>query len=188
MGSYAMTLNALQVIRIAAARLYVRLGWPGCVGLGCLLVAALTNSWTYQANQHALIVHMATKGLLAATAPASPVLTPPLLPRSADSVQILRTLEGEAKANGLAWPQAEYRITPIGDENLSTLEIQTTLKGAYPQLRKLMADLMDKQPALALRELTLSRPNGDSVEVTAKLRWAIFLADGWPPAARSGKP
>ena len=30
--------------------------------------------------------------------------------------------------------------------------------------------------------------NGDTVEVEAKVRWAMFLADGWAPASQSGKP
>ena len=70
----------------------------------------------------------------------------------------------------------------------ATPEIRTTIKGPYPKLRQLIATLLDKEPALALRELTMSRPNGDTPEVEAKIRWVVFLADGWAPAESGGKP
>jgi len=184
-----MMSRALQLTRIASARFYARLGWTGCAGMGLLIVATSISAWTHQANLALASPVSPTKHPDSAEAVAfPPTTTPPSLPRSDESIQILRMLESEAKINGLAWPQAEYRITPISDESLSAFEVQTTLKGTYPQLRKLIAELLDKQPALALRELNLSRSNGDALDVTAKLRWAVFLADGWPPANRNAKP
>lgn len=125
---------------------------------------------------------MPSKNMTLTDQPAAPAPLTPVLPRSEDAVQILRMVEGQAKANGLAWPQADYRITPLSDEALAALEIRTTLKGPYPKLRQMIASVLDNQPALALRELTFTRPNGDAMEVEAKIRWAVFLADGWPPA------
>lgn len=177
-----------QLAHVVAARLYVRLGWAGLAGLGCMAIALFWGLWIHNAKQLLAQPTLPVKSIADAPALATASLTPPALPHAADSVQILRMLEGQAKANGLTWPQAEYRITPISDEGLATLEIRTTLRGSYPQLRKLIATLLEKQPALALRELTLSRPNGDTVEVEAKVRWAMFLADGWAPASQGGKP
>lgn len=177
-----------QLAHVMVARLQAHLGWAGFAGIGCMVIALLVGLWVHRANHAVVPPPLPIKSIADAPALATVPLTPPALPRAADSVQILRMLEGQAKANGLTWPQAEYRITPISDEGLATLEIRTTLKGSYPQLRKLIATLLDKQPALALRELTLSRPNGDTVEVEAKVRWAMFLADGWAPASQGDKP
>lgn len=182
----------MNAARIAMARLYVRLGWPGCAGLLCLLAAALLWAWAQQARR--ALVPISAPALVASApddslAPARATLvTAPMLPRAVDAVQLLRMLEGEAKAHGLAWPQAEYRITPLSNEALGTFEIRTTLRGPYPKLRQMMATLLNKHPALAMRELTLTRQNSDAVEVEAKIRWAFFLGDGWPPAAKDGQP
>lgn len=182
-------LSVSQVTQIAAAHLYVRLGWPGCVGLLLVVISLAALAWLHH------IKHLPKSGSSQSTVseavtrtpePASVRVKPPSLPHSADSVQLLKRIKEAVRANGLNWPQADYRITPLSDEGLSTLEIRTTIKGPYPKLRQLMATLLDKEPALALRELTLSRPNGDTPEVEAKIRWVVFLADGWAPAEGGG--
>ncbi|MBC7701776.1 hypothetical protein [Aquabacterium sp.] len=145
-------------------------------------MAFLSLGWIHQAHQTLRPLAMPSKNMTLTDQPAAPAPLTPVLPRSEDAVQILRMVEGQAKANGLAWPQADYRITPLSDEALAALEIRTTLKGPYPKLRQMIASVLDNQPALALRELTFTRPNGDAMEVEAKIRWAVFLADGWPPA------
>lgn len=181
-------LTLLQLAHVVTARLYLRLGLAGLAGIACMAIALFWGLWIHRANQLETQPTLPVNSVAGASALATTTLTPPALPRAADSVQILRMLEGEAKVNALTWPQAEYRTTPINDEGLATLEIRTTLKGTYPQLRKLIATLLEKQPALALRELTMSRPNGDALEVEAKVSWVMFLADGWAPATQGGKP
>lgn len=153
-----------------------------------MAIALSLLAWVHQADQALRPFAVPTQSTPTAPAQAPSAQLNPILPRAADAVSILRVLEREAKANGLAWPQAEYRITPMSDEALSALEIRTTLKGPYPKLRQLVTTLLDKQPALALRELTLSRPDGDAIEVEAKLHWTVFLADGWPAAAQGDRP
>ncbi|WP_230181211.1 hypothetical protein [Aquabacterium sp. CECT 9606] len=177
-----------QLVRIAAARLFLLLGWPGCAGVAGMAIALALLAWVHQTHQAARPFSAATPSTLTAPAQAASAPLNPILPHATEAIAILRILESEAKANGLAWPQAEYRITPLSDEALSALEIRTTLKGPYPQLRQLITTLLDKQPAMALRELALSRPNGDAIEVEAKLHWTVFLADGWPPATQEDKP
>lgn len=182
----------MNAARIAMARLYARLGWPGCAGLLCLLAAALLLAWAHQARLAlrplAAPASVASAPDIASAPTRAALVTAPMLPRAADSVQLLRMLEKEAKAHGLAWPQAEYRITPLSHETLGTFEIRTTLRGPYPKLRQMLTTLLNKHPALAMRELTLIRQNSDEVEVEAKIRWAFFLGDGWPPAERDGQP
>ena len=184
-------LSLSQVAQIVAARVYARLGWAGCTGLILVIISLAALAWLHHirhlhvtAASHGAISEEVVKGAV----PEPVRITPPSLPRSADSVQLLKRIKEVVQANGLSWPQADYRITPLSDEGLSTLEIRTTIKGPYPKLRKLMATLLDKEPALALRELTLSRPNGDTPEVEAKIRWVVFLADGWAPAEAGSKP
>jgi len=186
----AARLSVAQVAHIVVARLYARLGWPGCAGALMLLVAALAMLWLRQESLQALQQHQQARQNASAAAsalantplPATLRISPPALPHGADSVAVLKRIQTVVQASGLAWPQADYRVTPLSDEGLATLEIRTTLKGPYPKLRQLITALLDKEPALALRELSLTRPNGDTPEVEAKVRWVVFLADGWAPA------
>jgi DNA-binding transcriptional ArsR family regulator len=184
-------LSVPQVAQIAAARIYARLGWPGCAGLILSVLSLAALAWLHQVKHLSAIGAIqdtVSEAVTRAPAPQPVRITPPALPHSADSVRLVKHIKEIVQGSGLSWPQADYRITPLSDEGLATLEIRTTIKGPYPKLRQLIATLLDKEPALALRELTLARPNGDTPEVEAKIRWVVFLADGWAPAEAGGKP
>lgn len=188
--SEPVRLSVAQIAHIAAARMYKRIGWPGCLGGLMLLASTLALIWGHQEGLHALRQHrQAMQSATAASslsvsepAPASSRTLPPTLPRGIDSVALLKRIKSTVQAGGLNWPQADYQLTPLSDESLATLEIRTTLKGPYPKLRQMISTLLDKEPALALRELSLTRPNADTLDVEAKVRWVVFLADGWAPA------
>ncbi|MBI3380397.1 MAG: hypothetical protein HY019_00195 [Aquabacterium sp.] len=159
-----------------------------------LLVSAFALIWLRQEGLHVLKQHrqamqsatVASSPSVSEPAPASLRTLPPTLPRGIDSVALLKRIKSTVQAGGLTWPQADYRLTPLSDERLATLEIRTTLKGPYPKLRQLISTLLDKEPALALQELSLTRPNGDTLDVEAKVRWVVFLADGWAQAEAGG--
>lgn len=187
-------LSGTQMAHIAIARLYARVGWPGCIGGLMLLVSAFALIWLHQERLHAVQQHQqslqkaaaAPSSLIGESSQAASRVLPPALPLGTDSVALISRIKSTVQAGGLTWPQADYRLTPLSDERLATLEIRTTLKGPYPKLRQLISTLLDKEPALALQELSLTRPNGDTLDVEAKVRWVVFLADGWPPAEAGG--
>jgi hypothetical protein len=181
-------LSLAQIARILAARLYFRLGWSGCLGLITVLASAGIWLWLHHVQQQDRIAQPEPFISLSTTEHVEqPRIVPPDLPHAADSMQVLMRIKAAVQTSGLNWPQADYRIVPLSDEGLSTLEIHTTLKGPYPKLRQLIITLLDKEPALAMRGLTLVRQNGNVVDVEAKIQWVIFLADGWPPAEHQGK-
>jgi hypothetical protein len=182
-------LSVAQVTHIAMARLYARLGWPGCAGCLLALVAMLALVWVHRAQMRLTQLQQARQSTAVTTsatdrepATAPQRSTPPALPHGNDSVALLKRIEKAILASGLSWPQADYKQAPLSNESLATLEIRTTLKGPYPRLRQLITTLLNQEPALALRELNLSRPNGETPDVEAKVRWVVFLADGWAPA------
>jgi hypothetical protein len=184
-------LSLSQVAHIVGARVYARIGLPGCAGLLLGLLSLVALAWLHQVKHlHAMEANGGTIAESAIRTSEPPIvrITPPSLPHSADAVLLIKRIKEVVQANGLSWPQADYRVTPLSDEGLSTLEIRTTIKGPYPKLRQLIATLLDKEPALGMRELTLSRPNGDTPDVEAKVRWVVFLADGWAPAEAGGMP
>lgn len=183
-----------DIILIAFARLVRHVGLTGSVGLVVLLVSATYGvSWMYllqnkkqiRADDEPAKLQSAPAPMEVASAPPPPQI--PSLPQSADSLTLLKKIKKLTKANGLAWSQAEYRFTPITSDSLATLEISTSLKGPYLSLRTVLVELLDMEPALGLRELTLSRPNGDSSDVEAKIRWVVFLVDGWPERPKEAR-
>lgn len=185
-------LSLTQWVRIGAERAHAHLGWAGVLGLliGTLAIACL--AWLHHAQATAQPDTSTASPANSATSTSAKSraiqLSPPLLPHASDTVALLKRIKATIQAQGLTWPQAEYRMTPLTDQGLATLEIRTTIKGPYPKLRVLIDTLLDKEPALALRELTMTRPNGDTPDVEAKIRWAVFLADDWPPANPEGRP
>lgn len=174
--------------RIWAARALHQLGIPGCIGLILLLVCSWSGLALHRLQSHPLprpseqSLRPDRPNVQAANLPA------PRLPRSVDAPWVLRQVQHAALDAGLGWPQADYRIHALSDAGLSTLEIRTTLKGPYPALRKWITTLLDTQPALALRELSLTRPNSDTLDVEAQVTLVVFLADGWPAAEVQSQP
>lgn len=178
-------------VLIAFTRLVSHVGLTGTLGLVLLLVSAIYGgsrlyTQRYQEKQETGSIETAVlQYALPATASSSVTISePPSLPRSTETLALMRKIKKLTKSNELAWSQAEYRLTPITSDSLATLEISTSLKGPYLNLRKVLVELLDQEPALGLRELTLARPNGDSADVDAKIRWVVFLADGWPESPK----
>lgn len=187
-------LSALDQARIVLARLYVRLGWPGMLGLAMAAMALGLGAWVVH-QQQALASNLSisptkvdSSAQVPATSERTNVATPPTLPRAEEQIEILKRIKAQVVSAGLAWPKADYKLVRLSDENLARLEVHTTLKGPYPKLRQLITTLLNKEPALALRELSLQRPNADNPDVEAKIQFVVFLANDWPPANGADAP
>lgn len=184
-------LGFAKQLRILGERMYVSLGWSGLTGIVLCTVSAISFAWLTSVQQGVSRNEVNAGSSIGDVAPTPVVsssrLVPPSLPRSRDTVDLIKRIKVAIRSQGLAWPQAEYRTAPLSDDTLAALEIRTTLKGTYPQIRAVVTSLLKTEPALALRELTLTRPNSDASEVEAKIRWVVFLADNWPPANFGGQ-
>lgn len=176
---------------ISLARLYVYLGWPGLLGLFLGLVACVIG--VVLRMQMPLTVSVPVVADHVPYASSEPyeralAVTPPDLPLAAQQVDILKRIKAQVGGSGLAWPKADYKLVRLSDESLAHLEVRTLLKGPYPKLSQLITSLLDKEPALAMRELSLQRPNADSPDVEAKILFVVFLADDWLPAQAPAAP
>jgi Tfp pilus assembly protein PilO len=187
MGDSAMTsgermLNAAHVLW---ARLLYTVGWQGVIGAGLILASMLLQASSHRTLQSAAQLRVglprAIKHDTTVSAPDKPIHLLPGLPASANTPLLLKEIQQATQAQGLAWPYATYQYAPLTDDTLATLEIQTTLKGPYVKIKKVVSTLLRDQPALAMREFTVTRPNADTTDVEAKVRWAVFLSDGWVP-------
>lgn len=174
-------------------RAWFHLGWPGTLGLTLLLCAPVFawQGWQSRLQRMVIIVPEAAmtsvETLQTNSATQSDYIRPPLA-RLVDAPELLKSLQQTSKAHGLAWPQAEYRYWPIQKDALAMMEIQTSVKGSYPQVKTWVQDLLKAQPSLAIRELTLERQNADIALVEAKIRWTMYLQDDWLQPSAEKQP
>jgi hypothetical protein len=180
-------------VRVWAARSFAALGWTGTVGLALLLLSAGAHcGFKYGLSSPGISSVDVKPPRAMVSAAVADAKTPPIeapdLPLRSDVPRVLKQIRLSLNKAGLNWPQANYRFSSLSSDELALVEVNTTLKGSYAQLRQALAGTMNQVPALAMRELSLSRPSSDTAEVEAKIKWVVFLSDEWPPAVKEGPP
>ena len=170
------------VARIRMARVLQVIGWSGVAGLLMLLASAgiAYGAWMKRAEakvslQELRLAQSAPVAVAQPDLPAMPVL--PKLPRHDDIPLILTRMERAASANGLPWAAADYRLVPATGAEATALEVTFGFKAPYPKVRAMLADLIGSVPAMAVREMSMTRSSVESADVDAKFTVAIFLAD-----------
>lgn len=170
------------VARIRVARVLQVIGWSGVAGLLMLLASAgiASSAWTKRGEAMVILeeLRVAQSAPVAVAQPdlqAMPVL--PKLPRHDDIPLILTRMERAASANGLPWAAADYRLVPAAGAEAPVLEVSFGFKAPYPKVRAMLADLIGSVPAMAVREMSMTRSSIETADVDAKFTVAIFLAD-----------
>jgi len=168
-------------VRIALARLRHQISIPGLVGLALLSLALTQGGLAWK--EHELF----KTGREVAPASAEPIQVvrvsgakPATLPSAEDIPVFLTRIERAALEQGLGWPRAEYRFHPSSDEVLASVEVQCTLKGPYPNVRRFVTALLQGAPTLTLREFNLSRPSASAADVEAKLSILLYVSNEAP--------
>lgn len=175
-----------QRATILLARVLQVIGWAGVAGLALIVGAAAVMSLTWGAHRAWIDVQTAKSTTAAAvmiampaTAAAAPAPLIVDLPQAREIPLLLTQMKQAAVANGLEWRAADYRVTPATPTQPASLEVRCSLKGSYPKLRSMLAQLINSVPAFSIREFSVSRPNADTPVVEAKLVLAVFLQDGF---------
>lgn len=101
-----------------------------------------------------------------------------LLPADGASRGIQTVLERATKLN-LPLPQAEYKWSAEAGGGYRVLELLVPVKGAYPQVLRLIDEVLADVPGAALDEVAFRR---DSVAAAAeaRLRFALFVRGEGP--------
>lgn len=153
-------------------------GWAGiALWLAALLAAGLA---LVQQQRTADIVVPAPLAAVAESDPSASAATrsaPLQLPQEVHVPLMIASMQEESRKAGLVWPQAEYRLLDGSPEQLPQLEVQTVIKGSYPQVKLWVESLLRAHPALGLRSWTMGRPNADTGVADAKLVWVLYLLD-----------
>lgn len=151
-------------------------GWTGiALWLAALLAGGLA---LLQQQRIADIVVPVPLTAVTESAPSASSVTrsaPLQLSQEVDVPLMIASMQEESRKAGLVWPQAEYRVLDGSPEQFPQLEVQTVIKGPYPQVKLWVESLLRAHPALGLRTWTMERPNADTGVADAKLVWVLYL-------------
>lgn len=168
-------------------RLLHACGWPGLAG-GALLVATLTVALfvTPALRDEISELSQARRSLRLAT-PGKTVTRDDAqlladwyarFPSRTALPQILVRLHQEAARQKLEATQAEYRDQPEAGTPLMRVRIDVPVSGSYSGLRNWIDAMLRQQPALALDGLELRRTSTDNAQLTARVRFQLYLRSG----------
>lgn len=186
-------MNAVHVFlqRLQPRGGWAALGWPGALGLACLLAALCwAVGWAPQreAALQALLAQAQAERAAAlqraATAQQHDDAAPVLPPDQAFLVAFPPLVEREARVLGL-WQQArEHGIEPLRSEfrmseepglGLVRYRIVWPVSGSYAQLRGLVDAALAADPALSLDALELARNDEQPGQLKAQVVWSLWM-------------
>ncbi|MEO8154062.1 MAG: GspMb/PilO family protein [Rhizobacter sp.] len=174
-----MSAGGVRLLRVAAARTQQALGWAGLAGVGLLLASLIWLALGWQAHRMPVLDESAA--LAPAPAAESQRLPAPSiaidLPRRNEVPLLLTQIQQSVVSQGLAWAAADYKLMPATETAPATLEVRCALKGSYPKLRAVLAQLLRSVPGLTVRDLAMKRVNIDVAEVQATLTLGVLLRD-----------
>lgn len=166
-------------VRVLAARMLQLVGWAGAAGIALMLVASAIVAFAWaQRSARIESVTAAAPHSVQAVPQDQGLERPPLALSDKSEVPLLVTqIAQTANANGLTWPAAEYRIVAATQEKPASLEIRCVLRGSYPKVRSMLAELINGVAGFSVRELSMSRASSEVAQVEAKLVMAVFIRD-----------
>jgi hypothetical protein len=90
----------------------------------------------------------------------------------------LRKVHDLAGRQGIALNQASYATVAEPDLGLVRYQITLPVQATYPQVRRLVASLLNEIPVLALESVTFERKEPSAPVVDAQLKLTLFLPAG----------
>lgn len=165
-----------------------RLGWPGLLGLA-LLAGGVAVCLTVVTPMDAEVTRLQAEAqeLAQKLARQDASLAPPVqvkdwradLPSDHQAYGRLTRLFQAAENAGLALDEGSYRTqfesASKGQAGLGRLVISLPVSGNYPAVRGFLAQALNQDPAIALENLRLTREAMSETELTAELRFALYL-------------
>lgn len=160
-----------------------RLGWPGLMGLAMLAGGVTICLGVVRPMDHETARLQDKARLLAQRhAPdAAPVRLRDWradLPADHQAYARLSHLFQAAEAAGLALDEGSYRTQfdqATGQAGLGRLVVSLPVSGEYPAVRGFLAQALNQDKAIALENVRLSREHMGEAEVTADMRFALYL-------------
>lgn len=166
-----------------------RAGWPGWLGVAALAGFALFGvlevlpaqqrlqgqGARLDAAQTRLTQQGADKSGMALTPTQKLAAFYTEFPASEEVPDILSQVYAIATEQQLALELGEYSLNKVQGARLDQLRITLPLKGAYPQVRRFMAEVLVQHPFMALQNVSLRREKVGEDAVTGRIVFVLFL-------------
>jgi Tfp pilus assembly protein PilO len=165
------------------------LSWPGGLGALLLLVCAVAYFTLLRPAQTQR--DRLRSEVTALQENVQPIDAPPSAQQNSSAEQLtsfysffpdrqsapewLGTIQQAAKKHGLQLEQGEYRAVPQQAGKLIRYSVTLPVKGDYMQLRKFIADVLNKVPHASLEGFSLQRQKATDAMLEAKIRLALYL-------------
>lgn len=111
----------------------------------------------------------------AAPRPAQPASFVASLPTRKSLPGVLAAIVQQAEVAGLSLDHGVYQWSVGKSGAIAQYQLTLPVKGAYPDVRKFVDATLAAVPAAALAGITLERPNVGDAQVSADLRFVIFV-------------
>jgi len=186
--------QSLRQARVQARRW----GWPGALGLACLVAAlAAATLWLPPLQREsdmleasADIAERRARRLAAPRLAAAPPSTPgqrfrDAFPSARLRQERLAALLSLAAEHGLESKRNELRLAAERDIALDRYSVTMPLSGPYAQLRAFVEAAQSRDAALSLDRMRLRRASGSAAVVEAELGWSFYMQ---PPVTAPAMP
>jgi hypothetical protein len=175
-----------SLMRVQMREASERLGRPGVVGLG-LLVLASTIAVSVILPLRADVERM--RGELDALQRRLGIGEHPARPRVRDQLATfyaffpphdsspdwLGRIHKIAQAKGVQLASGEYRLEDAASPRLRRYQMTLPVQGTYAQIRGFVGEVLEQVPAAALEEVSLKRANVGAERVEARVRLTLYL-------------
>lgn len=159
-----------------------RMAWPGLLGLALLTAAALAwLAWLMPMREETARLEARAEHLAGQPRAAPPPPTPELalaaiLPSANEAPAAVARLFSAAEHAGLLLSQGSYRVA-AERAGARRLHINLPLQGAYPAIRAFLGEALDREVSLALEGIRFSRERMESDQITAQIRFTLYLRE-----------
>lgn len=180
----------MSVSRLILHERWLRLGWPGWLGLGAGVLAlgyglfGVLPGWQqleelkYQyatlAQQPAAAVSQASSASTATDQPLDALHRS--LPAQLEATTAIDQIYALARQQNIALDSGEYSLGIDPRTQLARYQIVLPLRGSYPQLRRFLHALLVEMPGLVLEDVDVQRRSIADSELNGRLRLTLYLS------------
>lgn len=98
------------------------------------------------------------------------------LARPENTPELIRRLHRTARAHGLRIDKGEYRPLPDAGGKFTRYQILLPVEGAYPQVRKFVAQAGREIPGLSLDGITFQRQRIGDQALQSQIKFTLFVS------------
>ena len=102
------------------------------------------------------------------------------LPEGGAALAAVQDLHQRAQTHGVELASGEYRLLPESGQRWQRYQITLPARGTELDVRRWVAESLNRWPSLALDEWSVSREQSVDENVQARVRWSFYLRQAAP--------